>query len=411
MATYKVIQDIEAEDKLLGPLTLRQFIYAALAFIFGYLSFLVITKGAPIMAIVFIPFTGMFGFFAWPWKRDQPTEVWALARIRFFLKPRVRIWNQTGVRDLVTITAPKKIEQVFSNGLSETEVKSRLRALADTIDSRGWAVKNVNVNMYGQSNPLGQEDSERLISLSSLPQAVSDLDIQASDDMLEASSPVSRQFDTMIAASTKAHREDILNQLRGDGQSATPQQAPPQPSNAAQPQNFWFMNQQSGEPTVNTNAVTFNTQVVSPVATNNGQSPIPTPGEETMDERALVEQLKQQEARNNSVNPTSHWHTIQPISAHGAGAPQSAPQQYQAVPQGGQAWPAPAPTPYQAVQQNTPQYGAQIPYAPQPQQVTPTPNPAILQLAGRNDLDVATLARQANINKGDLQNEVVISLH
>lgn len=25
MATYKVLQDIEAEDKLLGPLTLKQF--------------------------------------------------------------------------------------------------------------------------------------------------------------------------------------------------------------------------------------------------------------------------------------------------------------------------------------------------------------------------------------------------
>jgi len=40
MATYKVIQDIEAEDKLVGPLTLRQFIYAAIAAICGYLSFL-----------------------------------------------------------------------------------------------------------------------------------------------------------------------------------------------------------------------------------------------------------------------------------------------------------------------------------------------------------------------------------
>ncbi len=30
MATYKVIQDIEAEDKLLGPLSLRQFIYAVI---------------------------------------------------------------------------------------------------------------------------------------------------------------------------------------------------------------------------------------------------------------------------------------------------------------------------------------------------------------------------------------------
>ncbi len=38
MATYKVIQDIEAEDKFLGPLTLKQFIFGAAAVFFGYLS-------------------------------------------------------------------------------------------------------------------------------------------------------------------------------------------------------------------------------------------------------------------------------------------------------------------------------------------------------------------------------------
>ena len=31
MATYKVPQDVEAEDKLLGPFTFRQFIYLLIA--------------------------------------------------------------------------------------------------------------------------------------------------------------------------------------------------------------------------------------------------------------------------------------------------------------------------------------------------------------------------------------------
>ena len=46
MATYKVLQDIEAEDKLLGPLTLRQFVYGAIAVICLYLSYFLTTKGA-----------------------------------------------------------------------------------------------------------------------------------------------------------------------------------------------------------------------------------------------------------------------------------------------------------------------------------------------------------------------------
>src|SRR3982750_3914966 len=150
MATYKVLQDIEAEDKLLGPLTLRQFIYAGIAALCGYIIFLLASKGAAPLAIIFLPPMALCAFFAFPWTKDQPTEVWALARIRFYIKPRKRIWDQTGIKELVTITAPKVVDHNYSNGLSEGEVRSRLRALADTIDSRGWAIKNVSVNMYGQ---------------------------------------------------------------------------------------------------------------------------------------------------------------------------------------------------------------------------------------------------------------------
>ena len=53
MSTYKVLQDIEAEDKLIGPLTLRQFIYALVAAFNGYLTFMVITKGIAFMAAFF----------------------------------------------------------------------------------------------------------------------------------------------------------------------------------------------------------------------------------------------------------------------------------------------------------------------------------------------------------------------
>src|SRR5882672_513781 len=141
MAVYKVIQDIEAEDKLLGPLTLRQFIYAGGAALFYYLTFLAVTKGAAFMSVVFLPIALIGTFFAWPWSRDQPTEIWALAKIRFYVKPRRRIWNQSGVKELVTITAPRKIQTVYTNGLTQNEVQNRLRALAETIDSRGWAIK------------------------------------------------------------------------------------------------------------------------------------------------------------------------------------------------------------------------------------------------------------------------------
>jgi hypothetical protein len=59
-------------------------------------------------------------------------------------------------------------------------------------------------------------------------------------------------------------------------------------------------------------------------------------------------------------------------------------------------------------------FSAPVPAEPvQPAASAPAPDPAILSLASNNDLNVATLARQANKAKETrqpLQDEVVISL-
>src|ERR1035438_1720650 len=146
MAIYKVLQDIEAEDKLVGPFSLRQFIYAAIAVVCGFLAFKLVTVNL-FLITPFVPVVVFFVVLAAPFGHDQPSEVWLLARVRFFLKPHKRIWDQTGAISLVTITVPKVIVRNLTNGLSQTEVSSRLHALANTIDSRGWAIKNVNVNL------------------------------------------------------------------------------------------------------------------------------------------------------------------------------------------------------------------------------------------------------------------------
>jgi hypothetical protein len=421
MAVYKVIQDIEAEDKLLGPLTLRQFIYAGAAALFYYLTFLALTKGAAFMSVVFLPIALIGTFFAWPWSRDQPTEIWALAKIRFYVKPRKRIWNQSGVKELVTITAPRKLQTVYTNGLTQNEVQSRLRALAETIDSRGWAIKNVNVNMYQQPDVATVATSDRLIDMATIPQQVPELDIQASDDVMEASSPIARQFDTMIAASTKAHRQEIIDNLSNIGEGK-----PVQKGN-----DYWFLNQPGAATSVvPQDAVTFNTQVVSPNA-QGPMAPAATPvvqqlqlppeqiQEAPLDEAALIEKLHEQDRREN-VNPYNRWHTIQPLSQQQAQQQVIQQQNAQNNLSGTQGYqppqfqqpmmpPAPVAPAYQS-QMPTPQASSvPAPQTPQ-QQVTAAPDPAILQLASNDDLNVATLAREANKRK-ELQDEVVISLH
>lgn len=203
MATYKVIQDIEAEDKFLGPLTLKQFVFAAIGVVFSYLSFFVAAKGAWFVAVAFVP-VGLFGFFmAIPWSKDQPTDLWVLAKIRFKIKPKKRIWDQAGKEELVTITAPKKVEKILTKDLSETEVKSRLKALADTMNTRGWAIKHASMPSFANVDTAADRLLPTPIPVGSR-EAVDD----GTPDILE-----NTQVDALIDESEKARKANLQNKM------------------------------------------------------------------------------------------------------------------------------------------------------------------------------------------------------
>lgn len=374
MATYKVLQDIEAEDKLVGPLTLRQFLYAITCIVCLYICFLLVTKHAPYFTALFLPPALVFGFFAFPWGREQPTEIWALAKVRFMIKPRRRIWDQSGVKELVTITVPKKVEVTYTNGLSQTEVKSRLRALADTIDSRGWAIKSVNPDLQMQPALVGTNpaDSDRLIGVNTLPQVQLMADVQPSDDMLdEQHSVIARQFNQMLKQSDVDHRERIKLEM-------SQAQAPP-PAITAQPvsppNDYWFLGQ---APT------TGPAQVVTPSEPAAAIPPSVVAAEPTPDELALAERFKEQNKDSIQIS-YGHMRTIQPLSAR---PPQRTPA---------------AALPRAAIDRAQ---DVRVPASTPP--VTRQPNPATLKYVNNDDLTVATIARQVNDNPPD---EVIISLH
>ncbi len=239
MSTYKVPQDVEAEDKLLGPLTLKQFIFAIITILLCYLAFLA-GKAQPLLVIPFLPGIALFGYLAAPFQRDQPTDVYLGARLRFLLKPRRRVWDQAGMEELVRITVPKKIEHQYSNGLNQREVRSRLEILATTIDSRGWATKNAYVN--DSSNDLfpSSGPSDRLVPATALPQMVPDSDITAADDILDPNaSYLAHHMDELASKATSSVRDAALTQMQsaqaGQPVTAWNNQAAPYQSSATQP--------------------------------------------------------------------------------------------------------------------------------------------------------------------------------
>lgn len=368
MGTYKVIQDIEAEDKLLGPLTLKQFIFGVVAAGFAFAAFMAVTKiGNLLVAIPFLPFILVPGILAAPLGRDQPTDVWLAAQIRFFIKPRKRVWDQSGIKNLVTITVPKKIEKVYTNGLNQDEVKSRLKALADTIDSRGWAVKNVNVNSFA-TPAYAMASDDRLIDPASLPQSVPETDITAADDIMDITNPVAQNFNTMVQAASDAQRAAAIAHMHSSPTSQA------QPIKQIDP---WFMHQPDPSQITPGNAI-FSPQTIQPVAQQTQQTNSflhPQDTAETPDEKALLEHIKAEKQQDKEAG-WAHHKTIK--------------------------------TPEQIAAEKA---GQQKEELKQAQAVTPPKNPGIVELANTNDLSVASVAQLAKRNSQNNDGEVVIKLH
>lgn len=156
MATYKVPQDVEAEDKLLGPFTFRQFIYllisaAGIAIIFGLFQIF------PLLAIIPIPFTFFFLILALPIKKDQPMEVYLASIASFYLKPNTRRWTPGQKETTIKITAPKIVEKPRARNITEEEASTRLSFLSNLVDSEGYAIRgnsNFNEDFIAENNNI-----------------------------------------------------------------------------------------------------------------------------------------------------------------------------------------------------------------------------------------------------------------
>lgn len=381
MASYKVIQDIEAEEKLLGPLTLHQFIYAAVAATCLFLTYVVIARGVAFLAIIFLPPAVVSGFLAFPWGRDQPTEIWALAKIRFYLKPRKRIWNQSGQKEVVSITAPKREIIDYTGGLSRGEVKSRLKSLAEMIDSHGWAIKGAAAPYVMPMAVQTTSNSDRLVAANFANQVGPQDNIQASEDMLdEKNNPSAKRLTTMVEASSQARRQKIIDELNQTVPTPTPATpAPAQPQTAPvattkpkeqpkpaappkQPANYWFLNQPSAT-AVPSDKVTFNTQVVTPGAEDEkqAQQAAVNPAEEE-----ILHELQEHEQQSADSGYYSHLPRVLPLEEQRKIA---AERQRQALAQ----------------------RAAEAQEAASHRQ----PTPAQQALSRNDDLNIATIARQA----------------
>ncbi len=207
MAVYKVPQDVEAEDKLIGPFSFRQFIYLIVVAIAGFVGFVLAQVLLP-LAIIVLPVILLFGALALPLRKDQPMETYLLAVIRYYLKPKRRMWDPEGAVSHIEITTPPSQEHSLTKDFGQDEAQQRLDYLARVMDSRGWSLKGVN-------------KANESISAGVAAEAANAFDIM--DDHAE----LAKSFDTLLAKKNESSRQQAIDRMKQIGAPAAPVAAVP----------------------------------------------------------------------------------------------------------------------------------------------------------------------------------------
>ncbi|MDR0887473.1 MAG: PrgI family protein [Candidatus Nomurabacteria bacterium] len=134
MSNYKVPQDVEADDKVLGPLSFRQFLYLGIVAACIGVS-IALAKLALPLGFLLSPVILLFGALALPLRKDQPMETYLAALISFILKPRTRLWDSDIVEAELVITASKNEGVARTKNINREEAKNRLSYLSTLVDS------------------------------------------------------------------------------------------------------------------------------------------------------------------------------------------------------------------------------------------------------------------------------------
>ncbi len=199
MAEYKVPQDVEADDKLIGPFSFRQFVYLIIVALAGAAAW-GLFQLFPILVIIPLPIIIFFGALALPLRKDQPMEVYLAAMVSFYLKPRRRMWEPDGVESLIEITVPKTIEQRRTKDLSQTDAQQRFGYLAEIVDSKGWAIRSQAQGGIQAPNSAMNTDVYYAA--------------QQAEDILDSNYGVAQSLDYMIGQSDERRRQALIERMQ-----------------------------------------------------------------------------------------------------------------------------------------------------------------------------------------------------
>ena len=151
---YKVPQNIDLEDKIVGPFTMKQFIYllASGGIVYGWWNYLSKSYVDFIVAflILAIP-VGMLGVaLALIKVNDRPFEYFLLNVFKFIFTPKRRVWQEGFKSEPVIVStpgdevkAPTVVKDTrslddLSRGLEKQSEELRKKAIAEAPEKKGF---------------------------------------------------------------------------------------------------------------------------------------------------------------------------------------------------------------------------------------------------------------------------------
>ena len=133
---YKVPQNIDMEDRIVGPLTMVQFVLVMVGGMLVYLAYTLFTPSTFWFAA--IPIALVTLTLAFVKVNDQPFPKFLAATILFLVRPKNRVWQkEDGVENLKIVH--KDIPTAASTAGQSSVQRSQLESLSASLDTGGAA--------------------------------------------------------------------------------------------------------------------------------------------------------------------------------------------------------------------------------------------------------------------------------
>lgn len=209
---YKVPQHVDIEDKVIGSLTIRQFIIVLIGVaIIGLFRVLLVGP----LAILFWPIAFIFGAavgaIAFAKYGNQNMEVFLLSAVKTFMSPRKRVWQKepyVATSDKQEVTSNKEPEAPKDTRIGIESAEGGLEKLAEVVDSGGYSIFN---------------SGERSTNFKEAP-----TEDAVAPDILGKVEAGSSEVDTMLEEATKVtpKREELVSEAASVAPDKTQAETP-----------------------------------------------------------------------------------------------------------------------------------------------------------------------------------------